>query len=291
MTSIRKMIRHYGIRPRKRLGQSFLHDKNIINKIVDIADVMAGETVVEIGAGLGIMTERLAERGARVIALEIDPSLVAVLRERFGGNEQVEIVQADVLKVDFSGIHPGGGEGRFKVIGNIPYHISTPILFRLFQFRQWISSLILMFQEEVAERITAAPGTSAYGIPSVMVASFARAGLIMTVPAGCFYPVPKVTSAIVKIDFLDRPAAEIADPDFLLRIVRIAFAKRRKTLLNNLRSGALPGLSEAAILGAMQLAGIDGSRRAETLSAPEFAALANAILVFCNELKRSGPSV
>ncbi|MBN1615241.1 MAG: ribosomal RNA small subunit methyltransferase A [Deltaproteobacteria bacterium] len=278
MTSTRKMIRHYGIRPRKRLGQSFLQDKNIVNKIIDTAGIVPGETIVEIGAGLGIMTERLANLGARVIALEIDPSLAAVLKERFENSEKIEIVQTDALKYDFSGIHPEGGREQVKVIGNVPYRISTAILFRLFEFRRNISSLILMFQEEVAQRITAAPGTDAYGIPSVMAAMFARAGIVLTVPASCFYPVPKVTSAVVKIDFLERPAAEIADADLFMRIVRIAFAKRRKTLLNNLRSGALPDLSEADILEVLQSAGIDGRRRAETLSAPEFAALANAIL-------------
>ncbi len=171
MTSVRKLLARYDIHPRKRLGQSFLEDMNIIRRIVALAEPAENETVVEIGAGLGSMTEELAKKAGRVIALEVDPRLVAVLQERFIGQDRVEVLQTDVLKYDFSSACPGG---RIKVVGNIPYHISSPILFRLLDFRRSISSMILMFQKELADRIMASPGTKDYGIPSVIVARYTR---------------------------------------------------------------------------------------------------------------------
>ena len=161
--SVRKLLAQYDIHPRKRLGQSFLEDLNVIRRIVALTDPAEDETIVEIGAGLGFMTEELAKRAGRVIAIEVDPRLVSVLRERFTGQRRVEVVQMDVLKYDFSSACPGG---RVKIVGNIPYHISSPILFRLLDFRRSISTMILMFQKELADRIAAPPGCLLYTSPS-----------------------------------------------------------------------------------------------------------------------------
>lgn len=264
MTTVRKMVAQYDIHPRKRLGQSFLEDMNVISRIVQLADVAEDETVIEIGAGLGFLTEQLADRARRVIALEIDPKLASILRERFSGRKGVEILEGDVLKYDFS-----APEGRLKVVGNLPYHISTPILFRLLQFRSSLPEMLLMFQKELADRITAGPGTKDYGIPSVMVAKYARASCEMVVPPTCFYPVPRVFSAVVKMTV--RPEAGSADGGRFESIVRAAFARRRKTLWNNLRDMA-PSDEEAA--AAFERSGIDRGRRAETLSVEEFTRLA-----------------
>jgi 16S rRNA (adenine1518-N6/adenine1519-N6)-dimethyltransferase len=265
MTSVRKMLAQYDIHPRKRLGQSFLGDMNIIRRIVALAEPAGNETVVEIGAGLGFMTEELAKKGGRVIAIEVDPRLVAVLRERFIGQDRVEVVQTDVLKYDFSTACSGE---RIKVVGNIPYHISSPILFRLLDFRRSISSMLLMFQKELADRIVAPPGTKNYGIPSVMVARYTRATCELTVPPTCFYPVPDVVSSVLRIVVRQEPTLQ--DEALFAGIVRAAFAQRRKTLWNNLRQIGIPDEMVEMVFAE---SGIDRTRRAETLSVEEFSLL------------------
>jgi 16S rRNA (adenine1518-N6/adenine1519-N6)-dimethyltransferase len=268
MTTIRKMLARYDIHPRKRLGQSFLEDMNIIRRIVALSEPAENETIVEIGAGLGFLTEELVKSAGRVIALEVDPRLVAVLRERFAGQDRVEVVHTDVLKYDFSSA--GSGE-RIKVIGNIPYHISSPILFRLLDFRRSISSMLLMFQKELADRIAAPPGTKSYGIPSVMVARYTRATYELTVPATCFYPVPDVVSSVLRM--VVRRESDLPDEALFAKIVRAAFARRRKTLWNNLRHiGFSDEMAEKVFNGS----GIDRTRRAETLSVEEFSRLTKA---------------
>ena len=265
MTSVRKLLARYAIHPRKRLGQSFLEDMNIIRRIVALAEPAENETVVEIGAGLGFMTEELAKKAGRVIALEVDPRMVSVLRERFIGQDRVEILQTDVLKYDFSSACSGQ---RIKVVGNIPYHISSPILFRLLDFRRSISSMLLMFQKELADRITAPPGTKNYGIPSVMVARYTWATCELTVPPTCFYPVPDVVSSVLRIVVRQEP--NLPDEVLFAGIVRAAFAQRRKTLWNNLRRIGLP---EERVGMVLARSGIDRTRRAETLSVEEFSLL------------------
>jgi 16S rRNA (adenine1518-N6/adenine1519-N6)-dimethyltransferase len=268
MTSVRKMVAQYEIHPRKRLGQSFLEDRNIIRRIVALAEPAGDETVVEIGAGLGSMTEELAKSAGRLIALEVDQRLVGVMRERFAGQDRVEVLQTDVLKYDFSSACPGG---RIKVVGNIPYHISSPILFRLLDFRRSISSMILMFQKELADRITAPPGTKDYGIPSVLVARYTRATCELTVPPTCFYPVPDVVSSVLRITVRQDP--NLLNEALFAKFVRAAFAQRRKTLWNNLRHIGIP---EEMVGRMFAGSGIDRTRRAETLSVEEFSRLTTA---------------
>ncbi|MCX5837412.1 MAG: 16S rRNA (adenine(1518)-N(6)/adenine(1519)-N(6))-dimethyltransferase RsmA [Deltaproteobacteria bacterium] len=265
MTSIRHILARYAIHPRKRLGQSFLEDMNIIRRIVALAEPAGDETVVEIGAGLGSMTEELAKKAGQVIALEIDQRLVGVLRERFAGQDRVEVLQTDVLKYDFSSARPGG---RIKVVGNIPYHISSPILFHLLDFRRSITLMVLMFQKELADRITALPGTKDYGIPSVFVARYTKATCELTVPPTCFYPVPDVVSSVLRLTVRQEP--DLPDEALFAKIVRAAFAQRRKTLWNNLRRTGLP---EEMVGRMFTESGIDRTRRAETLSVEEFSML------------------
>jgi len=262
MTSVRKMLAQYDIHPRKKLGQSFLEDMNIIRRIVALAEPAGNETIVEIGAGLGFMTEELAKKAGRVIALEVDPRLAAILQERFAGQDKVEVLQTDVLKYDFS-----SGE-RIKIVGNVPYHISSPILFRLLNYRHSISSMTLMFQKELADRIAASPGTKSYGIPSVMVARYTRATCELTVPPTCFYPVPDVVSSVLRIVVRQEPKQP--DEALFAKIVRAAFARRRKTLWNNLRQIGFP---DDIVDRVFTTSGIDRTRRAETLSVEEFSLL------------------
>ncbi len=270
MESVRKTLSRYDIRPRKRFGQCFLEDQNMIRRIAALAEVTGNEAVVEIGAGLGFLTSELAQKAGKVIALEIDPRLVSALRDRFAGNTRVEIIPGDVLAYDFSAASPGG---KVKVIGNIPYHISTPILFRLIEFRRSISRMVLMLQKELADRIMAPPGNKAYGIPSVLVARYASAAREMNVPATCFYPEPGVVSSVLRIAMHeDRVTPE--EESLFSWTVRTAFARRRKTLWNNLRAA---GFGEDMLERVLANADIQGVRRAETLTVEEFGLLAREL--------------
>lgn len=280
-TTVRSILKDYGIHPRKRLGQSFLEDKNIINKIIRIADIRAHDVVVEIGAGLGIMTEQLALQARHVIAIDVDPRMAAILRARLQDKPQVEIIEQDILTFDFSLLcNSDNHADKLKIIGNIPYNISGPILFRLIKYRRQISEMVLLLQKEVADRLTALPGSKEYGIPTVMVDMYTKATKEMNVPAGCFYPPPQVTSSLVKLLTREEPLVRLTDEDFFSRVVKCAFSQRRKTLLNNLRHRAWPGLAEAELVRVLIDLGIDGQRRGETLSALEFGKLSNTLLSY-----------
>lgn len=268
MNTVRKSLAQYAIRPRKKLGQSFLEDMNMIYRISALVAPQEIETVVEIGAGLGILTAELAKKAGRVIALEIDPRLISVLKDRFTGNSHVEIVAGDVMAYDFSSACLPGE--RIKVVGNIPYYISTPILFRLIRFRRMIKSMVLMFQQELADRIMASPGTKNYGIPSVIIARYAKIIDKITVPPTCFYPKPDVVSSVLR--FIMHEDETIPEDDSLFTVaVRSAFSHRRKTLWNNLRAA---GFDDQTLEGVLKKIGINGSRRAETLTVDEFSELA-----------------
>jgi 16S rRNA (adenine1518-N6/adenine1519-N6)-dimethyltransferase len=277
MSSPKEIIRDYAIKPRKSLGQSFLTDQNVIRKIFALACVTKNDIVVEIGAGIGILTEDLAQNAAKLIAVELDDKLVEVLRDKLLKYNNVQICSGDILKFDFGAI-ARDGQQKVKVIGNVPYNISSPVLFRLLSFRKIINSIVLMLQKEVIQRLVASPGGKDYGVPSVILQMFAAVEKVLDVPAGCFYPRPKVVSSVMKGFFLERPLVELADEDFFIRLVRDAFAQRRKMLINNLKkSKLLEGCSESFLKEALKLTGIDGHRRSETLSIEEFGCLSNIL--------------
>jgi len=273
MQNPRAILAKYQIRPLKRLGQSFLSDPNIIRKIIEVSDIRLDETVVEIGAGLGVMTALMARRAERVIALEIDRALIPVLHEELKKYDNVEILHVDALKFEFR----SRGGATFKVVGNIPYNISSQILFRLLEARDHISSMVLMFQKEVAERLVADPGSKTYGILSVIVRLYTVPAIVFNVSPQCFYPRPKVESAVVRMDISEKPLVEVDDDAFLLTVVRSAFSKRRKTLMNNLKASSRIGLRHDALLQVLDSLGIDPARRAETLAPEDFARLSNAL--------------
>jgi 16S rRNA (adenine1518-N6/adenine1519-N6)-dimethyltransferase len=276
MSSVRKILTQYDVRPRKRLGQSFLEDGNMIRRIADLVEAASNETVVEIGAGLGLLTSELAQKTTgRLIALEIDPRLVSALRDRFSGNARVEIVPGDVMDYDFSSALPGG---KITVIGNIPYHISTPILFRLLKCRRSISVMVLMFQKELADRIMALPGNKEYGIPSVVIARYATTTRAMNVPPSCFYPEPGVVSSVLRI-VMHEDQITPEDESFFLKTGKAAFAQRRKTQWNNLRAAGYP---EETLERVLAKTGVKGIRRAETLTVDEFGLLAAELAAAVN---------
>ncbi|MFZ1036485.1 MAG: 16S rRNA (adenine(1518)-N(6)/adenine(1519)-N(6))-dimethyltransferase RsmA [Smithella sp.] len=277
MTSPRDIITHYAIKPRKSLGQSFLMDENVIRNIAAKANVTGDDIVVEIGAGIGVLTEYLAQNAARVIAVELDDKLVEVLKDRLSEYNNIQIYHGNILRFDFRTIARAGRQ-KIKVIGNIPYNISSPVLFYLLSFRGVIDSFVLMMQKEVIDRLVASPGGKSYGVPSVILQMFATVEKVFDVPASCFYPRPKVESSVIKGFFPSISMIKLVDEDFFVRLVRDAFAQRRKMLINNLKqSKLLEGAPESLLKEALILAGIDSRRRGETLSIEEFGHLSNIL--------------
>ncbi|MGH7265363.1 MAG: 16S rRNA (adenine(1518)-N(6)/adenine(1519)-N(6))-dimethyltransferase RsmA, partial [Candidatus Rokuibacteriota bacterium] len=251
---------------RKALGQHFLIDRAVAERIVEATGATAADLVCEIGAGRGALTGLLAARTGRVVALEIDPALHARLRDQAVRWPNVEPRLADARDFPYASLAPAGG---LIVVGNLPYSASKPILLRLWEARGGLARATLMVQREVAERLAAAPGGRDYGALSVLWQMWAEVSLLFVVPPTAFHPPPAVDSAVVQAVFRTAPAMPLADPDAFVRVVKAAFARRRKTLANALAAG-LPGLDRARLAAA----GIDGRRRAETLSLAEFARLA-----------------
>ncbi|MHB8845932.1 MAG: 16S rRNA (adenine(1518)-N(6)/adenine(1519)-N(6))-dimethyltransferase RsmA [Nitrospirota bacterium] len=255
------------IHPKKSLGQNFLTDPHYLRKIVEAAQVSPADQVLEIGPGKGHLTRELAVRAGRLIVIELDDRLVPLLREDFGGTATIEIVHGDALLYDY-----GSLPGTWKVVANLPYYISTPIIQRLIAHRERFSTLTLMLQKEVAERVAADPGGKEYGYLSVRVQYFAVPRLEFTVPAGAFTPRPKVDSAVLTLVMREHPERPVADEDLFLRVIKAAFSQRRKTLRNSLSQLGYPReLMDAIPAGT----GIDLGRRAETLSVVEFGVLAD----------------
>jgi 16S rRNA (adenine1518-N6/adenine1519-N6)-dimethyltransferase len=277
MTTAKKILRDHGIRPAKRLGQSFLEDKNAINKIIRISDIQEDDVIVEIGAGVGLMTESIAKKARKVIALDIDPKMVSILRERMAPYHNVHVVCTDVLEYDFSSVIAEMPLRKIKVIGNIPYNISSQILFRLLAYRDHISSMIIMFQKELADRLVAKPGTKSYGVPTVLVAMYLQCSREMVIPRHCFYPQPTVMSSVLKMVIREMPQLDLMDHDSFFRIVKTVFAQRRKTVLNNLKSLHSEGYSDMDVAKALENSGVNGARRGETLTVEEFGRLSNAL--------------
>ena len=264
-------------RAKKSLGQNFLVDETYARRVVGALAPRAGETVIEIGPGRGALTALLVESGARVVAVEFDRDLAALLRERFGGREDFTLVEADALEVDFCAAAAPAASAR--VVANLPYNISTAILQRLVQQRRCVTEMVLMLQREVVERIAAPPGSHERGYLSVLVEAFCDTEPLFDVPPGAFRPVPKVWSTVARLRV--RAGAEVADERLFLRAVGAGFAQKRKTILNNLRSAPedLRALTEAAGGAAALLAGagIDPRRRAEELTLAEWNALAETL--------------
>lgn len=258
------------LRPRKSLGQCFLTDPRIASRIVSLGDVGSSDRVVEIGPGRGILTRVLVERAAEVTAIELDPRLSAALREEFAATDRVRIERADALTYPFEDLAPG-----FKVIANLPYYISTPILFRLLGLRDRITVMVLMLQREVVDRLLARPGTKAYGALSLSVAYAAEVRKGFAVAAGSFSPRPAVESAVVVITPRAVPPITVRDEALLMRLIRGAFSHRRKVLANALTD---EGFEKPAVAVALQRAEIDPARRGETLSLEDFGRLADAFV-------------
>jgi 16S rRNA (adenine1518-N6/adenine1519-N6)-dimethyltransferase len=263
-----------GHRPKKRLGQHFLVRPSVLRAIAEHAGLGPETTVVEIGAGTGNLTRELARRAGKVNALEFDRDLAAALREEFAAGN-VEVVQADALTFDFSALKPVSG--GFVIVGNLPYNISVPLIFRLLETPGLASELLLMVQKEVAERITAPPGGKHYGILAVLCQMLADAKVALRVPPSAFSPRPQVESAVVHFQLLEKPRYPVPDWEFFKRVVKAAFGQRRKIIANALSGSPDLALAPETVAQALSQSGIDPNRRAQTLTLAEFAELARVM--------------
>lgn len=254
-------------RAKKRFGQHFLHDPWIIQRIVDAIDPQPGQTLIEIGPGPGALTEPVLRRAGRLIAVELDRDLIPVLQRRLAGVGELQLIQADALRHDFAALATAAA-GPLRLIGNLPYNISTPLLFHLYALGPRVQDMHFMLQKEVVDRLAAGPGGKDYGRLSLMTQYHCAVEPLLRVPPGAFTPPPRVDSAVVRLRPHPRPPVEVADPQQLAALIAAAFNQRRKTLRNSLR----PWLDEDRL----RAAGVDPGERPERLDLAAFAALANA---------------
>ncbi len=259
------LLRRHGLRPKKTWGQNFLADPSVLAGLAAACGAEPDGTIVELGAGLGHLTDALLATGARVVAVERDREVAAVLRDVLGGRPRLTVVEANAACVSIAQL----AGGPAIVAGNLPYHLTTPILFHLLEQRLDIPRIVLTLQAEVVERLAARPGGSGRGVLSVQTQALCEVEPLFPISAEAFHPRPAVGSAAVRLTPLPRPRAELAGTPIFARVVRAAFGQRRKTLANALSGGGLPQVREALVAAA-----IDGTRRAETLSTEEFGRLA-----------------
>lgn len=275
----KKLINRHNFKIKKKLGQNFIIDPNIISGIAERAELTKEDIVVEIGPGMGSLTQKLAEHAGQVLAIELDQTLIPILRENFKDTENLTIVHGDALKADYNQLlaplrERGEYREGFVVVANLPYYITTPITMNLLEGGCPWRRLVLMVQKEVAERMQAAPGTKEYGALSIGVQYRAAAKVVMNIPPAVFIPRPAVDSAIIVLDRLDKPAVSVTDERLFFRLVKAAFGQRRKNLANSLAGGLR--LEKQTVTAALKQAGIDPARRGETLSLQEFADLTDA---------------
>lgn len=274
----KEIIAKYGFSFKKSLGQNFLIDGNILSRIVDAAGLTKAKGALEIGPGIGALTQRLANEAGKVTAVEIDNRLIPILSEILQDEEHVSVVHGDVLKIDLKQLFEEQFSGceKVSVVANLPYYVTTPILMKLLEEKLPLENIVVMIQKEVAQRMAAKPGGKEYGSLSVAVQYYCTTEIVCTVPHTVFIPQPNVDSAVIKLTLRDQPAVQVEDEDFFFRVVQSAFTQRRKTLINNLMT--LTGKERRAELtDLLQSIAIDPIRRGETLSLDEYAKLSTAL--------------
>ena len=264
-----RILQAFHLKADKNLGQNFLVEESVVNRIAKAAELTPEDTVLEIGPGIGTLTQALAMTGASVVSVELDKRLIPVLQETVGAYENVRVVQGDILKINI--LETVQAE-PFKVCANLPYYITTPIIMNLLEQKLPIERLVVMVQKEVAERMTASPGGREYGAISVAMQYYTEPKIAFIVKAGSFLPAPKVDSAVLVCKKRSTPPVDVPDENVFFKVVAAAFSVRRKMLTNSLKN--MGGLTGEQVKAWLDRAGIDGKRRAETLSLEEFACLA-----------------
>lgn len=273
-----EILKKYHFNFQKRFGQNFLIDSNILEKIVEAAEITKEDCVLEIGPGIGTMTQYLAENAKEVIAVEIDKSLIPVLEDTLSPYQNVTVVNRDILKVDINELVQEKNHGKeIKVVANLPYYITTPIIMELFESHVPLKSITVMVQKEVADRMQVGPGTKDYGALSLAVQYYAKPKVITYVSPSCFIPKPNVGSAVLRLDKYGEPPVKVEDEAFLFAIIRAAFNQRRKTLTNSLSHAGELGISRQQTENALLTMQLSSTVRGEALTLEEFAVLSNIL--------------
>lgn len=273
-----EILKKYNFNFQKRFGQNFLIDSHILEKIVESAEITKEDCVLEIGPGIGTMTQYLAESAGQVIAVEIDKSLIPILEDTLSPYDNVSVINEDILKVDIQKLVEERNAGKpIKVVANLPYYITTPIIMGLFESHVPLDSITIMVQKEVADRMQVGPGTKDYGALSLAVQYYAKPEIVAYVSPACFIPKPNVGSAVIRLKRYDRPPVEVRDEAFLFRLIRAAFNQRRKTLANGIGNAQDIPCGREQAQEALEKLGFSPSVRGEALTLQEFALLSNEI--------------
>lgn len=273
------VLQKYNFQFQKKFGQNFLIDTHVLEKIMDSAEVTKEDCVLEIGPGIGTMTQYLCERAKEVIAVEIDKKLIPILQETLSAYDNVTIINEDILKLDIAALAKEKNDGKpLKVVANLPYYITTPIIMGLFESHVPLDNVTVMVQKEVAERMQAKPGTKDYGALSLAIAYYADAYLAANVPPNCFMPRPGVGSAVVRLTCHKEPPVRVQDEKHMFRLIRGSFNQRRKTLVNGLYNYNELSHSKEEITKAIEKMGLSTSIRGEALTLEQFAGLSNILV-------------
>lgn len=274
---VRELMNKFHITAQKKYGQNFLTDEGILDEIVEAADISDTDTVVEIGPGLGTLTRRLSAAAGNVIAVEIDNALIPVLKETLADCGNVKVINEDILKCDVSElVKEHGLGGRVKVVANLPYYITTPIVLKLLTYTSDIESITIMIQKEVAIRMQAGPGSKDYGALSLAVQYYSDPQIVVEAPAEAFFPMPGVDSVVIKLTTYSEPPVSVANPDMMFKLIRATFNMRRKTMPNALSAGGI-GLTRDMVEGALDKLGLPHTIRGEVLTLEQFAMLSDAL--------------
>ncbi len=273
------ILQKYNFTFQKKYGQNFLIDGNVLERIMNAAQISKDDCVLEIGPGIGTMTRALAERAGKVLAVEIDDALIPILQETLAPYENITVIHSDVLKLDLNALVAKENDGKpIKVVANLPYYITTPIILGLFEKRVPLESITVMVQKEVAQRMQADPGTKDYGALSLAVQYYASAKVVAHVPPNCFIPRPKVDSEVICLTCFETLPVQPKDEKLMFDIIRAAFNQRRKTLVNSLANAGIAGISKEEVTNALLQMNLPLTLRGERLSLAEFAALSDLLI-------------
>ena len=273
-----EVLQKYHFVFQKRFGQNFLIDEHVLEKIIDSSGITKDDFILEIGPGIGTMTQYLAEAAREVAAVEIDSSLIPILKDTLKEWDNVTVINNDILKTDIKKIANEKNGGKpVKVVANLPYYITTPIIMGLFEKNVPVDSITVMVQKEVADRMQVGPGTKDYGALSLAVQYYAKPEIVANVPPNCFMPRPKVGSAVIKLTRYEKPPVEVQDEHLMFRLIRASFNQRRKTLQNGIANSGELSFAKEQIAKALESLGISANIRGESLSLAEFAALSDIL--------------
>ena len=272
------VLQKYNFNFQKKFGQNFLIDTNVLDKIISSAEITKEDCVLEIGPGIGTMTQYLAERAGEVVAVEIDKALIPILEDTLSAYENVTVINDDILKVDINKLVQEKNAGRpIKVVANLPYYITTPIIMGLFESQVPLKSITIMVQKEVADRMQVGPGTKDYGALSLAVQYYAKPEVVANVPPNCFIPRPNVGSAVIRLTRYEQPPVQVKNESRMFALIRASFNQRRKTLVNGLGNASGLGVSKEQVAQALEVMKLPATVRGETFTLEQFARLSDLL--------------